>query len=205
MSRASEIRRAGLDVRQLVFGEVAAHAAAQALGLADVDHPPAGVLVQVHAGRAGAACADFFAEIHRNQRVIINYVTLGGASVGVGLVAGVAAERAQKAARRSRSRNLPRKTRTCQEKDYGFNPLQAAKEVQIGNFYFKKGSYRAAAQRFREATRWNAQHAEAWLRLAEAPEKLKDPKAAREAYAKYLELEPEAKNAAQIRSKLAEK
>ena len=52
-----------------------------------------------------------------------------------------------------------------------------SKEIQIGNFYFKKGSYRAAAQRFREATHWNAGDAEAWLRLGEAQEKLKDPKA----------------------------
>jgi tetratricopeptide (TPR) repeat protein len=86
--------------------------------------------------------------------------------------------------------------------DYSFNPLQATKEIQIGNFYFKKGSYRAAAQRFREATRWNAGDAEAWLRLAEASEKMKDPKGAKEAYAKYLELAPDAKNASQIRKKI---
>jgi hypothetical protein len=26
-------------------------------------------------------------------------------------------------------------------KEYSFNPLQAEKEVRVGNFYFKKGSY----------------------------------------------------------------
>ena len=51
MSRGFGDERAGLGVGQLVVVEVAAHALAQALGLADVDHPPAGVLVQVHAGR----------------------------------------------------------------------------------------------------------------------------------------------------------
>ena len=35
---------------------------------------------------------------------------------------------------------------------YGFNPLQAQKEIRTGNYYFKKGSYRAAAGRFEEAT-----------------------------------------------------
>ena len=30
---------------------------------------------------------------------------------------------------------------------YGFNPLQAQKEIRTGNYYFKKGSYRAAAGR----------------------------------------------------------
>jgi tetratricopeptide (TPR) repeat protein len=90
-------------------------------------------------------------------------------------------------------------------KEYSFNPLQATKEIQIGNFYFKKGSYRAAAQRFREATRWNANDAEAWLRLAETGEKLKDAKGAKEAYTKYLELSPDAKNAAQLRKKIGKK
>ena len=36
---------------------------------------------------------------------------------------------------------------------YGFNPLQAQKEIRTGNYYFKKGSYRAAAGRFEEARR----------------------------------------------------
>ena len=99
----------------------------------------------------------------------------------------------------------PEEDENLVKKEYGFNPLQAVKEVQIGNFYFKKGAYRAAAQRFREATRWNAENADAWLRLGEASEKLKDPKATREAYQKYLELSPDAKIASQLRKKLAKK
>ncbi len=87
-------------------------------------------------------------------------------------------------------------------KEYSFNPLQAEKEIKVGAYYLKKGSYRAAARRFREATRWNPGSAEAWLKLGEAQEKLKDKDAAREAYAKYLELKPDAKNAAEIRKKL---
>jgi tetratricopeptide (TPR) repeat protein len=94
---------------------------------------------------------------------------------------------------------------TLTVKEYSFNPLQAEKEMKIGAYYFKKGSFRAAAQRFREAARWNPGEAEAWLRLGEAQEKLKDRAAAREAYAKYLELKPDARNAAEIRKKLAAK
>jgi Tfp pilus assembly protein PilF len=88
-------------------------------------------------------------------------------------------------------------------KEYSFNPLQAQKELETGNYYFKKGSYRAAATRFREATKWNNGYAEAWLRLAEAEEKRKDRQAAREAYAKYLELAPDAKNAGEVKKRLA--
>jgi len=89
------------------------------------------------------------------------------------------------------------------EKEYAFNPLQAEKEIQVGDFYFKKGKYRAAAERFREATKWNNGSAEAWLRLGEAEEKEKDPQAAKEAYNKYLDISPDAKNSAEIRKKVA--
>ncbi len=97
----------------------------------------------------------------------------------------------------------PEEDEGAKVKEYAFNPLQSQKEVQIGNFYWKKGSYKAATLRFREATKWNPGNAEAWLRLAEAEEKQKDEKGAREAYGKYLELEPDAKNAAAIKKKLA--
>jgi tetratricopeptide (TPR) repeat protein len=88
------------------------------------------------------------------------------------------------------------------KKEYAFNPLQAIKELKTGNFYYKKGSYKAAAGRFLEATHWNPGLTEAWSRLAEASEKLKDEKTAREAWTKYLELEPGAKNAEAIRKKI---
>ena len=87
-------------------------------------------------------------------------------------------------------------------KQYAFNPLQAQKELSVGNQYFKKGSYGAALQRYREATKWNPGFAEAWLRLGEAAERRHDRKTVAEAYAKYLELQPDAKNASEIKKKL---
>ena len=88
-------------------------------------------------------------------------------------------------------------------KEYSFNPLQASKELKIGNYYFKKGNYRAAAQRFTEATKWDGTLAEAYLRLGETREKQHDRKAAAEAYTKYLEIAPDAKDAADIKKRLA--
>lgn len=87
-------------------------------------------------------------------------------------------------------------------KEYSFNPLQAQKEIRVGNYYFKKGAYRAAAMRFREATKWNTGDAEAWLRLGEAAEKQKDSQTVKEAFSKYLELASDAKDAPEIRKKL---
>ncbi len=89
------------------------------------------------------------------------------------------------------------------KKEYTFNPLQAEKEMKVGVFYFRKGSYKAAEGRFREALKWNPALAEAYLRLGETAEKLHDAKAERQAYAKYIELAPQGKNAESARKKLA--
>src|SRR6202789_293075 len=85
---------------------------------------------------------------------------------------------------------------------YTFSPLRSKKDVSVGEFYFKKSDFKAAAGRFREATKWNDSNAEAWLRLGDAEEKMNDAKAAREAWEKYLQLAPDAKNAADVRKKL---
>ncbi len=88
----------------------------------------------------------------------------------------------------------PEEDTSVTEKTYSFNPLQAQKELQTGNFYYHKGSYRAAEGRYKEATLWNNGYDEAWLRLGETEEKLRDKKAARAAYQKYLELASDQKD-----------
>jgi tetratricopeptide (TPR) repeat protein len=96
----------------------------------------------------------------------------------------------------------PEEDESEKPKEYSFNPLQADKEVRIGNFYFHKGKYHAAEQRFREATKWNPNLAEAYLRLGEAAEKEKDWISAREAYEKFVELASDDKRVPEIRKKL---
>jgi predicted Zn-dependent protease len=86
--------------------------------------------------------------------------------------------------------------------EYSFNPLQSAKDVSVGNQYLKNHKYRAAEMRYTSATKWNDGNAEAWLRLAEVAERLKDTDKAKQAYKKYLDLASDAKNAADIRKKL---
>jgi tetratricopeptide (TPR) repeat protein len=85
---------------------------------------------------------------------------------------------------------------------YAFNPVKSKKAVEVGEFYFKKADFKAAAARFIEATKWNDGNADAWLKLGEAEEKMNDGKAARAAWEKYLQLAPQAKNAAAVKSKL---
>jgi len=97
----------------------------------------------------------------------------------------------------------PEEDAELKPKVYSFNPLQARKEMDVGNEYFKKHSYKAASMRYREATKWNPNLAEAWLRLGEAEEKRKNAKDAKEAYSKYLELQPGAKDAAEVQKRIA--
>ena len=96
----------------------------------------------------------------------------------------------------------PEEDKAAVPQQYAFNPVQSKKEVTVGDFYFKKGDYKAAAGRFTEATKWNDGNADAWLRLGTAEEKMNDAKAAREAWQKYLQLASTGKNADEIRKKL---
>ena len=88
------------------------------------------------------------------------------------------------------------------EQTYAFNPVQATKELKVGNYYFKKGSYAAAATRYLEATRWDSNFADAFWRLGMTHERLKNPREAITAYTRYLALEPTGKKVREARRRL---
>lgn len=97
----------------------------------------------------------------------------------------------------------PEEDESLAPKTYSFNPLEAEKDLKVGLYYYKKGNYKAATSRFKEATLWNPTYADAFLRLGESEEKMKDKKAADQAYSKYLELSPDGKEAEAVKKKLA--
>ena len=86
--------------------------------------------------------------------------------------------------------------------EYAFNPVQARNELRVGIFYTKKGSHKAAAGRFLEATRWDSNLAEAYWRLGMAWEKLGQPIKAIEAYARFMEIETDSKKSRQVGKRL---
>ncbi len=88
-------------------------------------------------------------------------------------------------------------------KVYSFNPLQAKKEISTGDFYMKRGNFKGAAGRYREATQWDDGNAEGFLKLGEATEKLQDFNAAREAFTKYAALVGDKKKSAEIEKRIA--
>ncbi len=109
----------------------------------------------------------------------------------------------QSKSQQTQEQEPPEEDESLAPKTYSFNPLEAEKDLKVGLYYFKKGNYKASASRFREATLWNPSFAEAFLRLGESEEKLKDKKAADEAYNKYLTLAPDSKDADAVKKKLA--
>jgi tetratricopeptide (TPR) repeat protein len=86
--------------------------------------------------------------------------------------------------------------------EFSFNPVKSKRDVAVGDFYLKKGDFKAAISRYKEATQWNEGNAEAWLRVGEAEEKRGAPKAAKAAYEKYLALAPDAKNVPEVKKRL---
>ena len=84
-----------------------------------------------------------------------------------------------------------------------WNPMRAMKAVEVGDFYFKQGNLLGAISRYREALYFKDDDAEAALKLGRALEKNKEPYEARQAYALYLKVLPQGKDAEEAKKALA--
>jgi len=72
-----------------------------------------------------------------------------------------------------------------------WNPLKAAKDIEVGDFYFRRKNYRAALDRYKEALYYKDNDAVASFRLAVCQEKLGDEADAKKYYEQYLKILPE--------------
>ena len=96
----------------------------------------------------------------------------------------------------------PEEDASLKVKEYSLNPVQAEKEYKVGLFYAKKKSWRAAANRFDEAVKWNPGYAGAHYKLAEMLENLGEKDRAVEAWKQFLEAAPDDKRAPSVQRKL---
>ena len=71
-----------------------------------------------------------------------------------------------------------------------WNPMMAMKDIEVGDFYYKKENYGAAISRYREALEFKPHDAEATFRLAEALSKTGDTAEAIQNYQAYLKILP---------------
>jgi tetratricopeptide (TPR) repeat protein len=71
-----------------------------------------------------------------------------------------------------------------------WDPHKAAKDLEVGDFYFKKKNYRAALERYKDALVYKPNDAVAQFRLAECFDKTGNPSEAVTHYQEYLKILP---------------
>ena len=72
-----------------------------------------------------------------------------------------------------------------------WNPMKALKDIEVGDYYFKRKNYKAALDRYKEALYYKDNDAVASFRLAVCQEKVGDKAQARKYYEQYLKILPE--------------
>lgn len=84
-----------------------------------------------------------------------------------------------------------------------WNPMKALKDIEVGDFYFKRKNYRAALERYKEALYYKDGDAVASYHVAVCQEKLGDKAEARKYYEQYLKILPEGPMAKEAHTSLA--
>jgi tetratricopeptide (TPR) repeat protein len=83
-----------------------------------------------------------------------------------------------------------------------WDPLRAEKDLEVGQYYMRKGDLDAAIDRFQDATVAKPGYAIPFRYLGEAQEKKKLKKQAIRSYRRYLDLVPHADDAQKVRNKI---
>ncbi len=167
-----------------------------------------GILIQVDAGERGKL-GGLVAKIERRiYNLIVSRTLLAGmfAETFAGMLMGMAlyAQQPQQPAPpaapppQEKEQEPPEEDQSLKPEVFDFNPLQATKEIDVGNQYIKKGKYSAAAYRYQRATKFDPGSAEAFLKFGDAKEKLHLYADARAAYTQYFELAKDAKDAKEV-------
>ncbi len=101
--------------------------------------------------------------------------------------------------------NPPEEDEAVAPRKYVLNPLEAERNLKVGNFYWNKREYRAALARYQEATHYNPSSPEAFFKVGETQQKLHNEPAAKSAFQKVIQVGPDTKFAAEAKKKLASK
>jgi len=83
-----------------------------------------------------------------------------------------------------------------------WDPLRAEKDLEVGQYYMKKGDVDAAIDRFQDATTAKPGYAIPFRFLGEAQEKKGLKKQAIKSYQRYLDLFPHAEDGDKVRKKI---
>ncbi len=83
-----------------------------------------------------------------------------------------------------------------------WDPHKAAKDIEVGDYYFKRKNYRGALERYKDALVYKPNDAIANFRLAECEEKIGNSADATQHYEAYLKILPEGPFAADVKRAL---
>jgi tetratricopeptide (TPR) repeat protein len=83
-----------------------------------------------------------------------------------------------------------------------WDPHRAAKNIEVGDYYFKQKNYRAALDRYKEALEYKPNDAVANFHLAQCYEKLNDTDQAAKHFQEYLKILPQGELAPVARKEL---
>jgi tetratricopeptide (TPR) repeat protein len=83
-----------------------------------------------------------------------------------------------------------------------WNPLKAIKDIEVGDYYFKRKNYKGAMERYKDALYYKENDAVASFRLAQCEEKVGDKAEARKYYEQYLKILPEGPSAKEAHASL---
>src|ERR1700676_5358981 len=101
------------------------------------------------------------------------------------------------------SNKKPKDSRTNSAPDQPtWDPLRAEKDLEVGQFYLKKGDLDAAIDSFQDAAAAKPGFAIPYRYLGEAQEKRGDKREALKSYRRYLDLYPHAEDAKRIQKKI---
>ena len=84
-----------------------------------------------------------------------------------------------------------------------WNPYRANKDIQVGDFYFRRKNYKGALERYKDALDYKPGDAVATFRIGECQEKMGNKTDARKYFETYLKILPEGPLAKEARAQLA--
>lgn len=86
--------------------------------------------------------------------------------------------------------------------EHPFNPMKSKKDIDIGDFYFRRKNYKGALERYKDALFYKDNDAVATYRVAVCEEKLGDRDEAQKFYEQYLKILPDGPLAKEAKASL---
>jgi len=84
------------------------------------------------------------------------------------------------------------------------NPKLSTESITVGDFYFRRDNYKAAAERYREAVKYNPKSAEAYEKLVRSLEKQKALEEAIAVCEQFVAANPAAKEISKFQERASE-